>query len=58
MSFLSLCKVLYKETKNITLFSTLEAILNQTKSAKNNVVRLFKVRRDELNNNKEVSLER
>ncbi len=57
LSFISLCKGLYNETKNITLFNSFEAILNQTKSAKNNVVRLFKVKADDLNN-KEVTLER
>ena len=57
ISFISLCKGLYEETKNITLFNSLEAILNQTKSAKNNVVRLFTVKGDDLNN-KEVTLER
>ena len=57
ISLISLCKSLYSETKNITLFNSLEAILNQTKSAKNNVVRLFKVKGDGLNN-KEVTLER
>ncbi len=56
MSIISLCKGLYDETRNITLFNSFEAILNQTKSAKNNVVRLFAVKRDELNN-KEVTLE-
>ena len=56
MSFISLCKGLYEETKNMTLFNSFEAILNQTKSAKNNVVRLFAVKGDELNN-KEVTLE-
>ena len=56
MSIISLCKGLYKETKNITLVNSFEAILNQTKSAKNNVVRLFAVKGDELNN-KEVTLE-
>ena len=57
MSFISLSKGLYKETKNITLVNSFEAILNQTKSAKNNVVRLFKVKENDLNN-KEVTLER
>ena len=57
MSFISLLKGLYEETKNINLFNNLEAILNQTKSAKNNVVRLFTVKGDDLNN-KEVTLER
>ena len=57
MNFIYLCKALYKETKNINLFSSFKAILNQTKSAKNNVVRLFKVKGDDLNN-KEVTLER
>tara|TARA_Y100000589_G_C27099635_1_gene607467 strand:+ start:72 stop:539 length:468 start_codon:yes stop_codon:yes gene_type:complete len=57
MSFISLCKGLYEETKNITLFNSLEEILNQTKSAKNNVVSLFKVKRGDLNN-KEITLER
>ena len=56
MSIISLCKGLYDETRNITLFNSFEAILNQTKSAKNNVVRLFAVKGDELNN-KEVTLE-
>ena len=57
MSFAYLFEGLYKETKNINLFNSLEVILNQTKSAKNNVVRLFKVKGDDLNN-KEVTLER
>ena len=57
MSIISLGKGLYDETKNITLFNSFEAILNQTKSAKNNVVRLFAVKGDELNN-KEVTLKR
>ena len=57
MSIISLCKGLYDETRNITLFNSFEAILNQTKSAKNNVVRLFKVEVNDLNN-KEVTLER
>ena len=57
ISFISLCKVLYEETRNITLFNSLEAILNQTKSAKNNVVSLFTVKRDDLNK-KKVTLER
>ena len=52
INFILLCKGLYKETKNITLFNSFEAILNQTKSAKNNVVRLFKVKEDDLNNKK------
>ena len=56
MSIISLCKGLYDETRNITLFNSFEAILNQTKSAKNNVVRLFAVKGDQLNN-KEVTLE-
>ena len=56
MSIISLCKGLYDETRNITLFNSFEAILNQTKSAKNNVVSLFAVKGDELNN-KEVTLE-
>ena len=57
MSFISLCKGLYEETKNITLFNNFETILNQTKSAKNNVIRLFTIKGDDLNN-KEVTLER
>jgi len=57
MSIISLCKGLYDETRNINLFNSFEAILNQTKSAKNNVVRLFAVKGDDLNN-KEVTLER
>ena len=57
MSFISLCNGLYKETKNITLFNSFEAILNQTKSQKNNVIRFFKFKGDELNN-KEVTLEK
>ena len=52
-----MCKGLYDETRNITLFNGFEAILNQTKSAKNNVVRLFDVKGNDLNN-KEVTLER
>ena len=52
MSIISLCKGLYDETRNITLFNSFEAILNQTKSAKNNVVKLFKVKRDDINNKK------
>ena len=57
LNFIFLFKGLYEETRNINLFNNLEAILNQTKSAKNNVVRLFEVKRDDLNN-KKVSLER
>jgi len=57
LNFIFLFKGLYEETRNINLFNNLEAILNQTKSAKNNVVRLFKVKGDDLNN-KEVTLER
>ena len=57
ISFIYLCKGLYNETKNISFFKSLEVILNQTKSAKNNVVRLFMVKGDELNN-KKVTLER
>ena len=57
MSIISLCKGLYDETRNITLFNSFEAILNQSKSAKNNVVRLFAVKGNDLNN-KEVTLER
>ncbi len=57
MSFISLCKGLYDETRNITLFNGFEVILNQTKSAKNNVVRLFAVKGNDFNN-KEVTLER
>jgi len=57
MSFISLCKCLYEETKNINLHNSFVSILNQTKSAKNNVVRLFKVKENDLNN-QEVTLER
>ena len=57
ISFMNLCKGLYEETKNITVFKSFKVILNQTKSAKNNVVRLFMVKGDE-SNNKEVTLER
>ena len=57
MSFVSLFKDLYKETKNITFFNTFETILNHTRFAKNNVVRFFKFKVDELNN-EEVTLER
>ena len=41
----------------MTLFNSLEAILNQTKSAKNNLIRLFMIKGDDLNN-QEVTLER
>ena len=57
MSIISLCKGLYDETRNITLFNSFEAILNQTKSAKNNVVSILNFKRGNLNN-KEVTLER
>ena len=57
MSFISLCKGLYEETKNMTLFNSFEAILNQTNSTKNNVIRLFSVKGDDLNN-QEVTLKR
>ena len=57
MSFISLCKSMYEETKNINLVNSFEVILNQTKSAKNNVVSILNVKRDKLNN-KEVTLER
>ena len=52
-----MCKGLYEETKNISFVNSFQGILNQTKSAKNNVVRLFAVKGDDLNN-KEVTLER
>ena len=55
ISIISLCKGLYNETRNITVFNSFEAILNKTKSAKNNIVRLFKVKDNDLNN-KEVTL--
>ena len=57
MSIISLFKGLYDETRNITLFNSFEVILNQTKSAKNNVIRLFTIKEDDLNN-QEVTLER
>ena len=57
VSIISLFKSLYHETKNITLLNSLEAILNQTKSAKNNVVRLFTVKGDD-KRDREVTLER
>ena len=57
ISFISLCKGLYEETKNMTLFNSFEAILNQTNSTKNNVIRLFSVKGDDLNN-QEVTLKR
>ena len=44
MSIISLCKGLYDETRNITLFNSFEAILNQTNSTKNNVIRLFQLK--------------
>ena len=57
ISFMTLCKGLYKETKNITLLNSFKAILNQTKSAKNNIVKLFIFKRDDFNN-KKVTYER
>ena len=57
ISFISLFIGLYEETKNITLLNSLEAILNQTKSTKNNVVKLLTVKWEDFNN-KEVTLER
>ncbi len=57
ISIISLFKGLYHETRNIALFNSFEEILNQTKTAKNNVVRLFAVKKDDLNN-KKVTLER
>ena len=57
ISFISLFIGLYEETKNITLLNSLEAILNQTKSTKNNVVKLLTVKWEYFNN-KEVTLER
>ena len=56
MRFISLFKGMYEETKNITLGNSFEAILNQTKSAKNNVVSILNLKRDNLNN-EEVTLE-
>ena len=55
MSFISLCKGLYKETKNISLFNNFKTILSQNTFAKNSVVKLFTFKRDDLNN-KKVSL--
>ncbi len=52
MSFISLCKGLYKETKNISLFNNFEIILSQNKFAKNNVVKLIAFKGDDLNTKK------
>ena len=57
ISIIILFKGLYDETRHITLFNSFEAILNKTKSAKNNVVRLFTVKGNDLNH-KQVTLER
>ena len=57
ISILSLCKALYRETKNITLLNSFDVLLNQRKFEKNNIVRLLKFKGDDFNN-KEVSLER
>ena len=50
LSAISLCQALYEETKNINPFNNIEFLLNQTKSAKNNVVKIFKLKGEELNN--------
>ena len=51
LSFISLLKGLYKETKSINLFNTAESIFKKTTSVKNNLIKLFKERSDEENNN-------
>ena len=57
MSFINLSKGLYKETKNINLLDSLKGAINQTKSAKNKIVKLFNFKGDDLNN-KELFLKR
>ena len=51
LSFISLLKGLYKETKSINLFNTAESIFKKTTSVKNNLIKLFKEKTDEENNN-------
>ncbi len=51
LSFISLLKVLYEETKSINRFNTSESIFNKTTSVKNNLIKLFKEKTDEENNN-------
>ena len=57
MSFIFLCKGLFNETKNIASLNSFKAIINQTKFAKNNIVKLFMVNEDKFNN-KKVTLEK
>ena len=51
VSFISLIKGLYQETKSINISSTTESILKKTTSVKNNLIKLFKEKTDEENNN-------
>ena len=46
LSFISLFKGLYLATKTINIFNQLESIVNKTKSAKNNLIKLFKEKTD------------
>ena len=47
LSFISLFKGLYQATKAINIINKLESIANKTKSAKNNLIKLFKEKTDE-----------
>ena len=46
LSFISLFKGLYQATKEINIINKLESIANKTKSAKNNLIKLFKEKTD------------
>ncbi len=51
LSFISLCKGLFQASRKINVFNTFELILNDTDSAKNNVIKLNE--KTEENKNKE-----
>ena len=46
LSFISLFKGLYQATKAINIINKLESIANKTKSAKNNLIKLFNQKTD------------
>ena len=57
LSFLYLFKGLYQATKEIKIFNKIESLLNETKSAKKHLTKIFKGKTDE-EKNKQIALNR
>ena len=57
LSFVYLFKGLYQATKEIKIFNKIESLLNETKSAKKHLTKIFKGKTDE-ENNKQIALNR